>query len=216
MIRGDSVGVTGTAIVILLITAAVLIIPWSLRSERARKRALREWAAEHGWRCAAKSKAPWTARLPGANPRGLSTTLSALSDGRWVTVADYTDTAGESREDYIVVLVLLDQRYPPVTVLDRGPLSKLGRSLFGDKPTATGDEPFDIGFRISSPDPGSARRLVGPSLRAAHLAGAVPSWSLDGNGLLSWTRGRLEDPHDIPAHVASLLQVADLLDSDWT
>ncbi|MEV6280819.1 hypothetical protein [Nocardia sp. NPDC051832] len=92
----------------------------------------------------------------------------------------------------------------------RGALSQLGRSLFGDKPTATGHAVFDSRFRITAPDEWAAHQLIGPPLIEAHLAGTVPLWSVLGQDLLAHYPGRLQAGM-IPACVPQLLRVADLL-----
>jgi len=89
-------------------------------------------------------------------------------------------------------------------------MSKMGRALFGDGEAATGDERFDRRFRVATADPGTSRRLVGPALAAAHVAGTVPLWSLRGDELLTYQRGRIGDPGQIPATVAPVMRVVAL------
>ncbi|MET8876826.1 hypothetical protein [Nocardia sp. NPDC004604] len=231
--------------IVLVVALLAVAIPLSMRAERARRAGLRQWATQHGWTFVESSRAPWMSRLPGHRRQRVGVTLTGQIGGRWVTVADYsyettsTSTSSSSTSTsssalgegsttthtkthtkththrFIVVVVLLDRPLPPASVHSRGALSKLGRSLFGDKPTATGDERFDSRFRIASADPGYARWLVGRPLREAHLAGAVPDWSLAGQELLSYRPGQLRHPDATPALAAPLLHVADLLGRDF-
>lgn len=221
--------VMGVLIVTVVVSFVVLLavaIPLSIRAERSRKENFRQWAAAHGWAFAESGRAQWTARLPGRNSRGLGVTMSRQLGGRWVTVAEYlyrtssssTSTTGTTStttttHHFVVVLVLLDRMYPPIEVLPRGLLSQLGRAMFGDKPTATGNVLFDSQYRIRTGDPGCAKALVGPPLIDAHLARAVPPWSLVGAELLTCVRvsGALRDPSAIPGYAAPLLHVAELL-----
>ncbi|MGK8520971.1 hypothetical protein ACRS6B_05145 [Nocardia asteroides] len=215
------------ALPVALIVVLVALIPIAIRAERARKAHLRDWATAHGWTFLERSRAPWTERLPGRNSRGLGITMTGPLGGRWVTVAEYsyqtTSSSGYSSTTYstttttthrfFVILVLLDRMYPPVEVLPRGLFSKLGRAIFGDKPTATGNVLFDSRYRIATADPRCAEALIGPRLINAHITGAVPPWSLVGNELLTYipTSGDLRDPTMIPGYAAPLLRVADLL-----
>ncbi|WP_040815544.1 hypothetical protein [Nocardia concava] len=199
----------------------IVFIPIAIHAERERKERIRGWAAAHGWMFRERSTAAFTARLPGRNRHGLGVTVTGQLGGRWVTVAEYsyqtTSGSGDSQSTtthhYIVALVLLDRPHPPLAVRQRGLVSQFGRALFGDKPTATGNVLFDAKFRIDAADPGHAKAMVGPNLVAAHIAGAVPQWSLVGNELLTYTSvsGKLKDPEQIPWYAGQLLHVADLL-----
>ncbi|BDT93714.1 hypothetical protein IFM12275_36900 [Nocardia sputorum] len=215
------VTIFGSVVVLLAI-----VIPLSISAERSRKETLRQWAAAHGWAFAESGRAQWAARLPGHNSRGLGVTMSRQIGGRWVTVAEYsyrtTSSTGSSTTDttttttthhFVVVLVLLDRMYPPIEVLPRGLLSQLGRAMFGDKPTTTGNVLFDSQYRIVTADPSYAKALVGPPLIDAHIARMVPPWSLAGAELLTFvkTSSALRDPSAIPGYAAPLLHVAELL-----
>ncbi|MFI9511105.1 hypothetical protein [Nocardia sp. NPDC052566] len=183
-----------------------------LREERQRVQSLQDWAAKNGWRYTKGGPLAWRSRLPSGTIIGA--TLTGTVDGRPVTIAEfrYSSGAKDSATNHAVaVLVLIDGRHPPVDVDRRGMFSKLGRSLLGDRPTATGNEAFDAEFRISAADPNYARLLVGPPLMAAHLDGSVPWWSVDGNGLLTWHHGRVKDPGTVPTVAAPLIRVAELL-----
>jgi hypothetical protein len=126
------------------------------------------------------------------------------------------DVSSSTRSDsttyhFVVVVVRLPRPGPSMAVESRHALSRLGRALFGDRPTAIGNEEFDRAFRIDAEDPAAARRLVGPALAAEHVAGAVPSWSLHGNELLTYESGRLDGPDSAPGRAAPLIRVAQLL-----
>jgi hypothetical protein len=62
----------------------------------------------------------------------------------------------------LVTAVRLPYRYPAIAVVRRGALSRLGRTLFGDGASATGNAEFDRRFRIRTatptlPEPSSDR-----------------------------------------------------------
>ncbi|WP_433521739.1 hypothetical protein ACQPZ2_31245 [Nocardia pseudovaccinii] len=210
---------------ILLLVTLIVFVPLTIRAERARRRILRQWATQHGWTFADSSRARWVSRMPDGG-RYLGVTLTGQIGGRWVTVAEYTyetetvaatvgprSASNRSRTTHhlIATMVLLDRPFPSVSVSTRGVLSKLGRTLFGDKPTATGNVSFDSRFRISAADPDFARWLVGKPLIDAHLAATAPDWSLVGPELLTYRPGRLHNPSTIPELAAPLIHVADLL-----
>ncbi len=212
------------AFVVFVVVLMAILIPLSIRAERRRVAGLAQWAAANGWTMTKNGRADWTGRMPGRNKRGLTVNLTGQLDGRRVTVADYhyttrstsrmstsSSSSSTTTHYYIAIVVHLDRAHPPVAVVPRGVFSQLGRSLFGDKPTATGNPDFDSRFRIASPDPAYARWLVGPPLIAAHLACALPHWNLAGHDLLTFRTGRLPDPKSIPALATPLLQVANLL-----
>ena len=216
----------GVAVVIALIVVAAVV---SARRERERREALRQWAARYGWTYEERPAPPdWTARLPGRNRRGVSLMLSGVVDGYPVGVAEYSYTHTSSTTThnadgtsstrtssttyhYVVVVVRLPQAGPSIEVQSRHALSKLGRALFGDRPTAVGHEPFDREFRVGAKDPTAVRRLIGPALVDEHVAGRVPAWSLDGTDLLTFQNGRLDGAERVADRAASLVRVATLL-----
>ncbi|WP_147404330.1 hypothetical protein [Nocardia panacis] len=212
------------AVLAVSIGAMAVLVPLSVRAERQRRRTLARWAAAHRWSFARAGRAGWTNRLPGRNRQGLGVTLSGRMDGRTVTIADYqyqttstrTGSDGNTHRRkhnhrYIVVMIQLDRAHPPVAITTRGLLSQLGRSLFGDRPTATGNPYFDRDFRVLSPNPTHAKELVGPPLMAAHLGDAVPTWSIVGTELVTYSPGYLRDPSRIPAYACGPLRIAALL-----
>jgi hypothetical protein len=143
--------------------------------------------------------------MPGRGRRGVSLILSGLVHGYTVSVAEYSYTQTSTST------TRLPPPGPPVEVAARHGLSKLGRALFGDRPTALGYEPFDRVFRIAAKDPAAARQLVGPVLAGEHIAGRVPPWSLRGVELLTYQSGHLTDPARVPDLAAPLVRVATLL-----
>ncbi|MFG3616754.1 hypothetical protein [Nocardia sp. NPDC047654] len=218
------------AAIFVLVCVLVLAVRHSIRAERARKATLWHWATAQGWTFAESGRAPWTACLPGRNSRGLGVMVSGQFGGRWVAVAEYsyqttsssdfsttrtrtTTTSTTTTHRFVVVLVRLDRVYPPVAVVPRGLLSQLGRAMFGDKPTATGNALFDSRYRIVAADPACAKALIGPALIDAHIARTVPHWNIVGADLLTWipVSSVLRDPSTIPGYVAPLLHVAELL-----
>jgi hypothetical protein len=158
--------------------------------------------------------------LPGRNRRGVAQALSGTVRGRPVSVAEYayttTSTDSENRSTstthrYVVVVVGLGRPYPWIAVESRGALSKLGRKLFGDGQAATGNDEFDRRFRVATKEPAVARQVVGPQLMAAHLAGAVPTWTVSGHELLTYREGSIAQPEQVPALAEPALRIADLL-----
>ncbi|GAB2509620.1 hypothetical protein [Nocardia heshunensis] len=208
--------ILGTPIVLMIV-----LIPITIRAERARKTRIREWAAACGWHFQERASAAWTGRVPGHNRHGIGVTVTGHMGGRWVSVSEYayqtTSHSGDSTQTdthhYIVAVAQLDRPHPPLAVRGRGLVSMFGRALFGDKPTATGNVLFDARFRIDAADPAHAKAMVSPSLVAAHIAGTVPQWSLYGNELLMYTKvsGKIQDPRLIPWHAGQISHVADLL-----
>jgi hypothetical protein len=143
-------------------------------------------------------------------------------EGHQASVAEYqyttTSTTGSgtsastSSTTYrYLVVVHLEAPGATIAVQRRGGLSKLGRSIFGDRPTALGDERFDSQWRVNAPDPARVRRYIGPALAQEHIAGRVPHWSLQGTEPITYDRGRLDDLARIPALVDPLIRVARLL-----
>ncbi|MEC3952642.1 hypothetical protein VMT65_06335 [Nocardia sp. CDC153] len=163
----------------------------------------------------------WLSRVPGRHRRSLGVSLTARLGGRWVTVTEYSyvtrsgsgDSETTTRYHYIVVVVQMDRAHPWLAVHQRGLMSQFGRALFGDAPTATGNVLFDSRFRIDAFDAGHAKVMVSPGLVQAHIAGAVPQWSLVGNELLTYVRtyDKIRDPNQVPLYAAQLLRVADLM-----
>lgn len=215
----------GLALLIAFVVAATVL---GIRHERRRRAALRDWAHRNGWRYVEAPRVEWMSRLPGTSQRRVTLALTGVLDGREVTVADYsytrtstsTTTGGDGQSQtstsstthhLVVVVVTLPEPGPTLAVERRGSPSKLGRAIFGDKPTALGDEQFDSRFRLTGPDPDTIRRYVGPSLAVEHIAGRVPPWSLYGTQLLTYYEARLDDAERIPALAQPLVRVARLL-----
>jgi hypothetical protein len=211
--------VCGGAVLALL----VLLIVLNHRREKARRQALERWAAGHEWQVIPRPEVDWGRRMPGRNKRGVSLAVSGMLHGRPATIAEYSyttttgtgagTTTSTETHHYVLSLVVLRQAHPSVAVYQRTGLSKLGRTLFGDKPTAIGYEPFDRTYRVTAGDPGAVRAVLAPALVNAHVAGQLPMWSLEGRELLSFRRGRIGDPATIPNQLEPLLRVADLIEA---
>ncbi len=207
---------------LVLVALLVVAIVYSIRQERRRMAALRAWAHAHRWRVVDRPRADWTSRVPGRNRRGVTLALVGAHQGHQVSVAEYhytttstssgtSSSTSTTTHHYIVVVVHLDVPGAAIAVERRGGLSKLGRTLFGDRATALGDERFDSQWRVSAQDPNLVRGFIGPHLAAEHIAGRVPHWSLQGTELITYESGRLTDPARIPALVTPLVRVASLL-----
>ncbi len=74
-----------------------------------------------------------------------------------------------------------------------------------------GYPPFDEQFEIQATHPGLARRLIGRRLVDEHVAGRAPTWTVQGQDLYTLQGSSPIVPAEIPAQLASLLLVADLL-----
>ena len=210
----------------VLCMGAVLavVIPFAIvaqRREKARQQALALWATQHEWQVVPKPHVDWGRRLPGGNKRGVSLALSGVVGGRPVTIAEYSyttatttnGTTSTTTHHFVLHVVVLREPMPTVAVYRRGGMSKLGRALFGDKATALGYEPFDRVYRVSAADPRLVRSVLLPALVTEHVAGRLPDWSLQGRELLSFRTGRIDDPATIPAELAPLVRVADLIEN---
>ncbi|GIJ47281.1 hypothetical protein Val02_41670 [Virgisporangium aliadipatigenens] len=210
--------------VVIAAALALVVVSVILNSHRERRRhdALRVWAKHHGWYLREQPPVDWADRLPGRNPRGVSLSVHGTVDGRTVTVAEYsyttssTDAHGNSTSEthrFVVTAVRLPTMYPTLSIERRSGLSKLGRAVFGDAATAIGDERFDRMYRIRTVVPVQVHSVLSPALVSEHIAGRVPVWSVQGTELLSYRKGRIEAPEQIPALAAPLVRVAELLQS---
>jgi hypothetical protein len=213
------------AVVVLIVVAAVV----AARRERERQEALRLWAKRHGWQVVDRPQVDWGRRMPGRNRRGVSLALFGTMGGRPVAIGDYSYTTSSTSTDangtshttttthhHVALVVRLRMPRPSVAVHRRGGGSKLWRSLFGDKATAIGYEAFDGAYRVNAPDPSLVRSVLGGALVAEHVAGRLPDWSVEGNELMTFIQGRIGAPDSIPAQLAPLLRVADLIEAHAT
>ncbi|WP_433081191.1 hypothetical protein ACQP1P_45350 [Dactylosporangium sp. CA-052675] len=221
-----SVFVVGGVCVALACTLMVVAVVVSRRRERQRRELLEVWAVRNRWQYVPRPPADWWRRLPGRNPRGVSLALSGTVGGRPVSVGEYsyTTTSTTSGADgttstssqthhFVVWVVRVRGSWPAVSVHRRGAMSRFGRSLFGDRSTALGYEPFDSAFRISADRPEMVRDLFGRDLVAEQLSGRLPDWSLFGDELMVVESGRLGEPDGIPARFGPLVRVADLIEA---
>jgi len=196
--------VVGGAVVALLVLFVVRQVGVQSRREKARLEALEQWARTHEWQLVSRPELEWVRRVPGRNQRGVSLAGSGTLHGRPATIAEYSYTSGEEKHRYVLLLVRLDHDYPAMAVYRRSSLSKLGRTLFGDTPTEVGNEPFDREYRVTG--------VVTAALVNEQVAANLPPWSLEGRELLTYRVGRIEDPATIPAELAPLLRIADLIE----
>jgi hypothetical protein len=199
----------------------VLLIVLTRRHEKDRRQAFEQWALANEWQIVRRPEVDWGQRMPGRNKRGISFAVSGMLHGRPVTIAEYSYTTATGNAGgttttethrFVLMLVLLGREHPTMAVHLRTGLSKLGRTLFGDKATAIGHEPFDRTYRVSAGDPSAARSVLAPALVDEQVAGGLPPWSLEGRELLTYRVGRIGDPATIPAELEPLLRVADLIE----
>jgi hypothetical protein len=218
----DSEAVTGMVVCGGFVVALlVLLIVVAHRREKARRQALEQWALGREWQVVRHPRVDWGRRMPGHNKRGVTLSVSGVLHGRPATIAEYayTTTTGNAggpttteTHRFVLLVVVLGRAHPTMAVHRRGGFSKLGRTLFGDKPTAIGYEPFDRTYRVTAGDPGAVRSVLAPALVNGHVAGGLPLWSLEGRELLTYRVGRIGDPATIPAQLEPLLRVADLIE----
>jgi hypothetical protein len=92
-------------------------------------------------------------------------------------------------------------------------LGDLQQRILGPKTTgvSVGYAPFDDEFEIQAGDPDLARRLIGRALVDEHVAGRVPTWTVQGSDLYTLQGSSPIVPEEIPGTLSSLLRVADLL-----
>ncbi|MEU6077026.1 hypothetical protein [Micromonospora sp. NPDC047074] len=212
------------ALALLLAAGLTALVVLAHRRERERRDGWRRWAAHFGWTFTENPQVAWTDRVPGRNRRGVRFVLTGTMYGRPVGVAEYAytethtstgadgnQTTSSQTHSYVVALVWLRRPFPDLAVGPRHVFSRLGRALFGSDGYATGNAEFDRQWRVGAAAPGQ-QALVGPTLVAAHLAGAVPTWSVRGAELITYRRGRLNDPTLVQALVTPLVTVADLLE----
>jgi hypothetical protein len=205
---------------------AILIGVLSHQREKKRREALQHWAVRNRWQYQPRPAVQWWRRLPGHNRRGVALALSGTVGGRPVSIAEYTYTTSSSTPGadgaasttttthrYVVFVVRLRRGWPGVAVHRRGAMSRVGRTLFGDKATALGYEPFDSAYRISADRAEVVREIFGRDLVAEHVAGRLPEWSVQGDELMAYETGQIDQPETIPARFAALVRVADLIDS---
>lgn len=105
--------------------------------------------------------------MPGRNRRGVTRALVGVQQGHQVSVAEYrytetsssgNNTTSSTTHHFIVAVVHLDGPGATIAVQHRGALSKLGRSIFGDRATALGDERFDSRWRVTAAAGGEPAR----------------------------------------------------------
>jgi hypothetical protein len=209
-------------VVVLVIVLAVV----GHRRERERKERLQYWAVRNHWQYQPHPRVEWWRRMPGRNRRGVSLALMGVLGGRPVAVAEYsyTTTSTTNNSDgstsssstthhYVLYVVRLREPWPAVAVHRRGAMSRFGRTLFGDRATALGYEPFDSAYRISAERPETVRQVFGRDLVAEHVAGRLPEWSLHGDELMSTEAGRIAEPERIPGRFGALVRIADLIET---
>jgi hypothetical protein len=205
-------------------------LPVSLSMRRTRLHrewwaVLLAWAHRHGWTVTQDPSVDWTARLPGQRADGVSLLVSGAVDGRPVALAQYsyttastvmvgnTMTPSSTTHECVVCLarVPAELRHLSIAVEHRSGLSKLGRRIAGDSPTAIGNEEFDRRFKVWAQPAEVAQRVIGPALAAELLAGHLTMWSLQNGMLIAYHEGRIGDPDTFDALLAPLIRVATLL-----
>ena len=206
----------GCLLAVPLLVLLVVAVVRGHENEKRRLAAVTGWAAAHGWQFVPSPAVDWHQRLPGRSRRGVAWSVLGAVAGRRVSVAEYryteshTTGSGSSATThtrthrYVVAVVHLDRPLGRLTVRHRDAFSRMGRALFGAEPV-TGDREFDKRFVVEGDI------ALPPSFVPAHVAGALPPWSLHGADVMVWTPGRVADPAGIPGYAAPALHVADML-----
>ncbi|WP_020576138.1 hypothetical protein [Actinopolymorpha alba] len=220
---GAIIAVIVIALVAALVVLTVPLVMLAQRREQRRLESLAAWAHSIGWTAYAGSvEVPWTARLPGANPRGVRCLFTGIYRDMPVSVAEYTyhttqttHVNGQTQvttdsHDFVVCVVHLPYTYPGIEVSSRGSGSRMWRWLNGPDDTEIGIDQFDKDFHVRSTHPEMVRQIIGPALVRTHLAGLTPNWSLHGTDLLVYWQGRMEPARVLPA-LDSVVRIAGLL-----
>jgi hypothetical protein len=209
------------------IALAILLAVVAVRRERERKEGLGRWATYNGWIMTLRPAVDWGRLLPGRNRRGVTLALSGTVEGHPVTIAEYhytettssTNANGSSTSSSTTYPLrpargAIEPPRPEHQRLSTGALSKFGRSLFGDRATAIGHEPFDNEYRVAAKDASVVPYVLRPALVQEHVAGRLPGWSLEGQDLLADLPPRAHRrPGHHPGPVGPLVRVATLLES---
>jgi hypothetical protein len=206
----------------IFLTLIVVLTVVTRRRERERQEALYQWATQHEWQMTRRPPATWARRMPGGRGGVVSLALNGTLAGRPVAIGEYSYTTTTSSgsdgatstetHHYVLTVVWLRQPAPTMSVSRRGSMSKLGRTLFGDRATAVGHEAFDRAYRVSANDPRLIPAVLRPPLVVEQLTGRLPDWSVEGHEVLTYRSGRIGDPASIPAQFAGSLRIADLID----
>lgn len=220
---GAIIAVIVIALIAVLVTLTVPLVVLAQRREQRRLESLAQWATSIGWTTYAGSvEVPWTARLPGANPRGVRCLFTGIYRDRPVSVAEYTYQTSHTSyvngqtqvttdsHDFVACVVHLPYTYPGLEVAARGSGSRMWRWLTGPDDTEVGIAEFDSDYRVRSTHPEAVRKIIGPAMVRAHLAGMAPNWSLHGSDLLVYWQGRMEPARVLPA-LDAVLRIAGLL-----
>lgn len=215
-------------IVALVIFGLAALVAWGAQTVRQRRERLSAWATTNGWTFAFRPAVTWVGRLPGRTGAEIAFALSTTIDGRPVTVAEYqyterttsttTDAEGRSSSSssttthrLVVTVVRLHRRLPSTSVHSRGPHSRVTKAGPSPGETSSGHPDFDHAFRIRTERPDLVAWWCTPALRAAHLRGSVPVWSIHGDELLTYRHGQLKTPEEIPEQVRPVIALATLL-----
>lgn len=195
------------------------------RREQTRRAELSIRAASVGMG-PAKEDAVGVRRLtpPGKHP---TMAFSGRYQSRYVAVAEYRHAPPRRRvplrrkhsrvRHSTVVAVQLTRPHPPLQVIRRDIDPELWAPMARRAPAHADvvplDDPvFDRAFRMSTPDPEGARRIMGPQLVKAMLAHkSVRAWLITGTDLFGVRHERL-DPHNLLPRIGAVRMVADLLE----
>ena len=118
----------------------------------------------------------------------------------WMVWHRWTESSGEnsSTHDLTRYFRWLGPNYPDVEVKKRTSVGALIKPVRGP---GTGDAAFDKAFRVISPYPADAARLLGPHLRQLMTEHRLPPWRIE--------RGLLIIQMDLAVRIETLQPMAD-------
>ncbi|MGA8117028.1 MAG: hypothetical protein WCA46_25610 [Actinocatenispora sp.] len=216
---------------IILALAAKIITPmldtaWlDPRRQKTRRAEMAIRAASAGLGPAAET----TVGVRRMTPPGKRPTMafSGRYQGRYVAVAEYRHAPPPKRlrvrKKYTrvrhssVVAVQLTRPHPPVQVIRRDIDPELWAPMARREPTykdvlELDQRVFNRAFRVTTPHPDRARRLIHPALARAMLEhDSVRAWLITETDLLGIRHERL-DPHNLLPRIGAVRMVADLID----
>ncbi len=199
--RGWGAGMTFAVVGIVAVLVLTPFIIWMTVRKKRRAQGFAAAAAKIGIQVAPE-EGPKLLAMPFrlfrlGRGREIENVAVRDADGQRAWIADFMywretynpQTSSTSRHDYehTCAVVQVDGRLPSVVIGREGFWSRVARAI-GLDDVEVGDEGFDRVFKVRAPDPGSARDLLQPDLRA-WLISVQPQWSFEtaGNYVLAFT-----------------------------
>lgn len=194
-------------VVLLFIVLGVLFLK-ARKTQRQRTRALAHWARQHGW-AFVPSGGRVTNPLDGSTTRGQI--LSGPYRGHEIYATEFTVGSGESRSLLHVVQIRTPAPRPALEVKKERIEHKFVSAL-GWRDLTLSDPQFNKSFWVRTDSEEFAQHVMHPGLMhwMLHTPKAQESpIRFQGDSLLTWTRNRTLEPHDILAEADFLIQILD-------